>query len=368
VGDSGGAVFTFSGGQWKLAGIMVVIGVFNSQPASTAVFGTQTYIADMSYYRDSILQITSSVQDRGLFYEGSSRFDATGTPVAPLPYANDNAIATDKTAYLPGTGAATFANVSSYSRGINGLYVDVAGLRPNITAADFVFKVGNNNTPSSWAVAPDPLSVVVRPGAGLSGSDRVEIIWADGAIRNTWLQVTLEANANTGLAKPDVFFFGNAVGDTGLGNSATQATVNATDELAVRNNSESLFANIPITNIYDFNRDGVVNTTDALLSRNFPTSAGNVVRFLNLSNPPAAPEAGPLVAVETSAALVLPVLRADEDDAPPLRTEPPLFKSVSGEQQAVASVFAQWESDPAGMDSLDQEPNLEELDSLTFDP
>lgn len=371
VGDSGGAVFTFSGGQWKLAGIMVVIGVFNSQPASTAVFGTQTYIADMSYYRDSILEITSSVQDRGLFYEGSSRFDAAGTPVAPLPYANDNAIASDKAAYLPGTGAATFANVSSYSRGINGLYVDVAGLRPNIKAADFVFKVGNNNTPSSWAVAPDPLSVVVRPGAGLSGSDRVEITWADGAIRNTWLQVTLAANANTGLAKPDVFFFGNAVGDTGLGNSATQATVNATDELAVRNNSEPLFANISITNIYDFNRDGVVNITDALLSRNFPTSAGNVVRFLNLSNPPAAPEAAPLVAVETQAVLaglVLPVLPADEDDVPPLRTEPPLVKSVSGEQQAVASVFAQWESDPAGMDSLDQEPNLEELDSLTFDP
>jgi len=306
VGDSGGAVFTFSGGQWKLAGIMITVGPYNNQPASTAVFGNLTYIADLSYYRDAILKVTSSVLARRLFYEGSTRYDTTGAPQAPLPVASDNAIATDKTAYLPGTGAATFANVSSYTRGINGIMIDIAGSRPDITAADFVFKVGNNNTPSGWTAAPAPLNVTVRPNAGVSGSDRIEITWADGAIQNSWLQVTLAANANTGLAAADTFFFGNAIGDTGLGNTSTQATVNATDEVAVRNNPASVFNNIPITNIHDFNRDGAVNTTDALVARNYVTSIGNVVRFLNLSNPPSAPEAEPAtdvpIRIETDSA------------------------------------------------------------------
>ena len=50
---------------------------------------------------------------------------------------------------------------------------------------------------------------------------RVEIIWADGAIENEWVQVTVLADADTGLAAPDVFYFGNAIGDSGnkLGNS-----------------------------------------------------------------------------------------------------------------------------------------------------
>ena len=117
-----------------------------------------------------------------LFYRESLRYDTTGNPQAQLPFSDDNAIATDKVAYLPGSGTANFANVSSYSMGINGIMVDIAGSHPSITAADFVFRVGNNNTPSSWATAPAPVSVSVRAGAGISGSDRVEIIWANQAI------------------------------------------------------------------------------------------------------------------------------------------------------------------------------------------
>ena len=108
--------------------------------------------------------------------------------------------------------------------------IDIAGSHPSITAADFVFLVGNNNTPSTWATAAAPLSVSVRAGAGVSGSDRVEIIWANQAIMNTWLEVITLANGNTGLSeKPgypagqaDVFFFGNAVGNTGAGRYGDQ--------------------------------------------------------------------------------------------------------------------------------------------------
>ena len=47
--------------------------------------------------------------------------------------------------------------------------VDIAGLNPSIpldTAADFRFKVGNNNDPGTWVDAPAPSSFAVRPNAG----------------------------------------------------------------------------------------------------------------------------------------------------------------------------------------------------------
>jgi subtilisin-like proprotein convertase family protein len=249
--------------------------------------------------------IMSVVVGRRLFYN-NSKYDGND-PAAGN--SDDGAIASDKSALLPG-GTATFANVSSYSRGINGVMIDLAGSHPSITAADFTFKLGNDNTPGTWTMAPAPSSVTVRAGAGIAGTDRVEIVWADGAIVNTWLQVIVEANGNTGLPQKagypvgqgDVFFFGNAVADTGLGDTATMATVNATDELAARNNPASLFNNIPVTNLYDFNRDGLVNTTDQLLARNNPTSVGNVVRFISIANPPAAPEAAPAVAISSGPA------------------------------------------------------------------
>src|SRR5690606_16490990 len=95
------------------------------------------------------------------------------------------------------------------------------------------------------------------------------------------------------VGQGDVFFFGNAVANSGSGDTATQATVNTTDELAARNNPASLASNIPITNLFDYNRDGQVNVTDSLASRNNPTNAGNVVRYISVANPPTAPEASP---------------------------------------------------------------------------
>ncbi len=60
-------------------------------------------------------------------------------------------------------------------RGSTASWSTSAGTHGTITASDFIFKVGANNTPSSWALAPAPTTVSVRPGAGDGGSDRVEI-------------------------------------------------------------------------------------------------------------------------------------------------------------------------------------------------
>ena len=81
---------------------------------------------------------------------------------------------------------------------------------------DFVFKVGNDSTPmvGGWGPAPPPSSISVRYGAGVGGADRVTLIWPDNAIEKRWLQVTVQATATTGLAANDVFYFGNAIGDS----------------------------------------------------------------------------------------------------------------------------------------------------------
>jgi len=252
----------------------------------------------------SSMAVSSTIVGRQLFYNESGasaplRYDGNN----PAINADDDlAIATDKSAYLPGSGPATFANISSYTKGINGVMIDIAGAHGAITASDFIFRVGNNNTPNSWAAGPAPSSISVRGGAGVSGSDRVTLTWANGAISKQWLEVIVLANSNTGLPQQagypvgqgDVFFFGSAPGDTGAGNTATQANVSVTDELGARNHTASLFNNIPITNVYDFNRDGQVNTTDALVARNHPTSIGNVTRMISVANPPTAPEAAAL--------------------------------------------------------------------------
>ena len=55
TGDSGGAVFEKIGGQWYLSGMIDAVTEANSnQPATDAVFGTSTIIADLSVYGSQI--------------------------------------------------------------------------------------------------------------------------------------------------------------------------------------------------------------------------------------------------------------------------------------------------------------------------
>jgi len=198
------------------------------------------------------------VAGRHIFYN-QSIWDGNN---AAATAADDAAIAPDKTALLAGS-LATFANYTGYSRGINGLMVDIRGLPGAVTAADFVFKVGNTQTPAGWAAAPAPSSVTIRAGAGVGGSDRVTLIWANSAIAKQWLQVTVLANANTGLDSPDVFYFGNAVGESG--NTPLDAKVTSADALRVLNN---ITASAVITSPNDHNRDGKVAAADRLLVLN----------------------------------------------------------------------------------------------------
>ena len=236
-------------------------------------------------YGDVIVRVVdenpsqASVAGRYVFYDGSA-FDK---PAAGL--SDDDAIALDKVALLPGE-TATFANYTSYRRGINGVMIDLAG--PANTAAlgpdDFQFRMGNDDAPDAWAAAPAP-EISVRAGEGLGGSDRVTLTWGEDAVKTQWLQVTVLATANTALAEHDVFYFGNAVGDTG--NSPSEATVTSIDEILARNNPQ-VFDPADVLNLYDFNRDRLVTSTDQIIARN------NVQVFesLELITVPAAAESG----------------------------------------------------------------------------
>lgn len=204
---------------------------------------------------------TTEVVGRHVFYNNSA-YDGYSMSADA---ADDGAIATDKVALLPGERA-SFANYTSYSLGINGVMVDIAGLQEGgagaIGADDFEWWMGNGVRASAWLPAPAPEAVTVRQPDGPNGLTRVTLTWPDRAIRNRWLQVTVKANADTGLASPDLFFFGNLMGETG--DSPAVARVSAKDRLSIRS---ALANSFTMDGRFDFDRSGVVDTADLLVLR-----------------------------------------------------------------------------------------------------
>ena len=212
----------------------------------------------------------ATIVARHVFYNRSAFDGSDGAANA----SDDGAIATDKNALLAGQRRLPgFDNVTSFDKGINGVMVDVENLpeAPGdpLTAADFEF-----------GGALRPVSVTVRRGAGAGGSDRVTLTWTDYspgqetatmATANGWLVVTVRANERTGLARPDVFSFGNLIGEAGDENTPP-FRVSALDLAAVK---QALFRPASITTPTDFNRDGATNALDVAavkraLSRSLP--------------------------------------------------------------------------------------------------
>ncbi len=221
---------------------------------------------DLSEFSEEVA-VAEKIVDRYVFYNNSS-WDGTS---------DDDAIAPDKDPLLPGQ-TAEFKHYTSYVNGLNGIMIDIHWTQGTIEADDFDFKVGNDNNPSNWASAPTP-SVSVGTGEGVDGSDRVTLIWADNAIRGKWLQVTMLANADTCLNEDDVFYFGNAIGETG--DSATDAIVDATDVADTRANPRPFFNPAPIDFNYDFNRNKRVDAVDTLIARNNQTTEETALQLID---------------------------------------------------------------------------------------
>jgi hypothetical protein len=199
----------------------------------------------------------TGVVARHVFYNNSA-FDGND-PAAGA--ADDAAVATDKRPLFDGEAAGA-RNLTGYSRGINGVMIDVLGGLPATALAGIAqsigLKAGAGGDPATWADAPRPSQIAVRPGAGVGGSDRITLVWPDGAIRKTWLRVSVPAVPEYGLAREDVFYFGNLVGETG--DAASALRVAALDMAAVRRSISP--APVPVTSAADINRDGRVNALD----------------------------------------------------------------------------------------------------------
>jgi len=264
-------------------------------PHSGAVTHT-VYSADSNYDDIRVMYApanitepeTAEIEGRYVFYNDSAFDDGP-----EINQADDGAIAGDKRALLPGEEA-SFANYTSYAAGINGVMIDVAGLaEPELLdGTDFAFRVGNDDGPSGWLPGPNPRGISVRMGAGVNQSDRVTIVFDDGQIVGQWLEVTMLDTDSTGLPTPDVFYFGNAPGESG--NFPGDAKVNAADVLLTRNNPRSLLNDAPIDFACDYNRDARVNATDMLIARENQTHLFNA---LNLITVPEAKAAGSATAV-----------------------------------------------------------------------
>jgi hypothetical protein len=217
---------------------------------------------------------------------------------------------------------ATRNNITNYSRGINGIMVDLADLPPGttISASDFDFRIGKNNSPETWVAAPAPSSVVM--GVGKGGSDRITITWANGAIKNTWLQVTVKGNdatggfnTNTGLTRSDVFYFGNLIGDSGTSPGPRTFETNSTDAIQVFATGGG---SRPITDLRDYNRDGQVSSTDALIV----FANGGILNRLDLGAAIGAPLAAPLtVPTATPAQSMAEILPSGVVQPPPVPTD-----------------------------------------------
>jgi hypothetical protein len=70
-GDSGGALFAKQGSTWELAGILYVIGLWEGQVNNSALYGNRTGAADLSFYRDDIMDITAVPEPGGSLLLGA---------------------------------------------------------------------------------------------------------------------------------------------------------------------------------------------------------------------------------------------------------------------------------------------------------
>ncbi len=324
-----------------------------------------------------------------LFYDHSTGWDNVIGPAA-VASSDNRAIDPTKVPYL-GTSHASGASLSGYTNGLNGIMIDLtphsttnnhASLTLANLANDFSFKVSNsslsasqfNNPAGFWTAAPAPNGMTVRLAGGAGGSDRVEITWADGAIKNQWLEVTAKASTDTGLGSPVTFFFGNLIGDTGDSNSTNIALVGGTDEVDMR-----LYAGAapnPIYQAYDVDKNRSVDANDQIAARNNP---GNVrIPTIAPANfaPDTGPSAGPsaTTSVDTNSIPSGLAAMATSASSPAPATPPtwqaPLSTPSAPIAAATAQVFAALaSSDPAEQPSSDETSSLDDelVDSLLGD-
>ena len=242
-----GAVTKNANGTWiwaftptvAISGQVVTISANDGSNVSSITFSVTAY---------------TTIATRGIQYVG-----ATGASAS-------TSLATDKQALLPGQSS-TFANYTNYSRGLNGIVIDVLGLPATVTsaqlAASLLFANWNGISAAGFvALSGAAVPTVSVVSGGVAGSTRVRITFPDNSVQNTWLRVMVLANSNTGLAANDIFYFGNVIGELNFGNTASRLRVNGQDAALMLTNQSPGANSAGVTNRFDLDRNGRVNGQD----------------------------------------------------------------------------------------------------------
>jgi Concanavalin A-like lectin/glucanases superfamily/Bacterial Ig domain len=252
---------TVSDGPLRIGGNSVYSGEFFAGLIDEVrLYNRALALAEIQINMNSPINAPASIVNRQVFYNRSTSSvfgDGTGNPI--------NAIDPTKSALLPGQ-TTTAANYTNYSRGLNGLVVDITNASnfAAISAASFQFATWSafpDSTPNFVTFAPS-VTVSTFAGGGLNGSDRVKLEFPNNAIQNAWLRVTMLADANTGLTANDIFYFGNARFDVTPTSPfpSQQIVINVFDVNAIRSRQGENSG--IISTIHDVDRNGVVNVFD----------------------------------------------------------------------------------------------------------
>ncbi len=255
-GILGTDVVTISGGSATFADI----GVGNNKIVTAtglAIGGTDAGNYTFNSTATTLANITATVFNRQLFYNDSGYETVAGGSV-------DAALATNKVLLQSATTTqvTSFANVSNYSRGLNGAVLDIAGLTvPGLTPNDFTFRVAPTGAsgvqnPSLWPAAPAPSAILVTSGTAIVPG-RVQLEWTNNQIQNTWLQIIVKANANTGLTTPQTFYIGHAMAEV---NGAAAYRVTGADLSAVQAGISNTV--ISVNDVRDVNKDRRITGAD----------------------------------------------------------------------------------------------------------
>jgi len=167
-----------------------------------------------------------------------------------------------------------------------------------------------------------------------------------------------------GLAQADVFYFGNAIGDSG--NSLSSAQVEVTDELGSRFNQKNFLNPALIDDLYDYNRDSRVDATDELTAR---FNGTNFLSRLDLITVPAAgsavaaPPASSAPVAQAAPAPAVSTAGTGTDLAGTVLTSPDLSDRVS----LIADAGALTSSSPVASHLLSWRQSRSTLDSVLND-
>ncbi|MBX3423358.1 MAG: DUF4465 domain-containing protein [Pirellulaceae bacterium] len=177
-----------------------------------------------------------------------------------------DALDTSKTLAPSGPQAQTLGleNLINTIHGINGLVFDFDRLPDpsGLTVSDFMFKMSPQgafdlalNPPESWPSVPVFPTVSVSE---ITSFDRALLQWPNQIIENRWLQVTVLANSNTGLAQDAVYYIGHLRGET-TGPASGVYTVSFADISFIR---ESIGLTVFANGATDIDKNGVLAFAD----------------------------------------------------------------------------------------------------------